>query len=67
MTDTPSDPVTSKVTDTQQPEPPDYYDYADDLDDEDEDDIGEDCGQLPDGTCLLAGTEYCDWECPYGD
>lgn len=24
-----------------------------------------DCGMMPDGTCLLAGTEDCDWECPY--
>jgi len=24
-----------------------------------------DCGLLPDGTCMLAGTEDCDWECPY--
>lgn len=22
-----------------------------------------DCGMMPDGTCLLAGTEECDWEC----
>ncbi len=25
-----------------------------------------DCGMLPDGTCMLAGTEDCDWECPFG-
>jgi len=24
------------------------------------------CGMMPDGTCMLAGTEDCDWECPYG-
>lgn len=24
-----------------------------------------DCGLMPDGTCMLAGTEDCDWECPY--
>lgn len=24
-----------------------------------------DCGMLPDGTCTLAGTEDCDWECPH--
>lgn len=23
-----------------------------------------DCGMLPDGTCMLAGTEECDWDCP---
>ena len=27
---------------------------------------GDDCGRMPDGTCMLAGTEFCDWECPYG-
>jgi hypothetical protein len=25
------------------------------------------CGQLPDGTCMLAGSEYCDFECPFRD
>jgi len=25
-----------------------------------------DCGMLADGTCMLAGTEDCDWECPHG-
>jgi hypothetical protein len=25
----------------------------------------EDCGQLPDGSCTLAGSEYCDFECLY--
>ncbi len=24
------------------------------------------CGMMPDGTCLLAGSEDCDWECPRG-
>ena len=22
-----------------------------------------DCGLQPDGQCMLAGTEYCDWDC----
>lgn len=22
------------------------------------------CGKLPDGSCMLAGTEHCDWDCP---
>lgn len=22
------------------------------------------CGKMEDGTCMLAGTEFCDWECP---
>lgn len=25
----------------------------------------DDCGQNADGECSLAGTEYCDWECPF--
>lgn len=32
---------------------------------ESEDDSLDDCGRLPDGTCMLAGTEHCDWDCPY--
>ncbi len=24
----------------------------------------EDCGRQPDGLCLYAGTEFCDWDCP---
>ena len=23
----------------------------------------DECGLQPDGTCLLAGTEHCDWDC----
>ena len=23
------------------------------------------CGMTSDGYCMLAGTEYCDWECPF--
>lgn len=33
----------------------------DELDDEDD----FDCGMTSDGGCTLAGTEECDWECPY--
>jgi hypothetical protein len=33
-------------------------DYEDDYDEID------DCGMMPDGQCSLAGTEWCDWECP---
>lgn len=38
-------------------------------DDDDEDDFedGAECGQMSDGTCMMAGTEYCDFECPYRD
>ena len=27
--------------------------------------LEEECGRQRDGSCLLAGTEYCDWECPF--
>ena len=42
----------------------DPTDFDDDgLDDEDEEYY--DCGMDRDGGCSLAGTEQCDWECPY--
>lgn len=25
------------------------------------------CSQLPDGSCPAAGSEYCDFECPFRD
>lgn len=28
-----------------------------------EEEFEEECGLMPDGTCLLAGTEHCDWDC----
>lgn len=41
------------------------------LDQQREEDPGEDCGRWRngrlDGYCLLAGTEFCDFECPYRD
>ena len=54
-----------------------WDDYPDDCDDEDyersmqEDDEDEfqeamdNCGQVPGGGCMLVGTEYCDFECPF--
>jgi hypothetical protein len=37
-----------------------------DADDDDAlDSLMEDCGQDASGSCSLAGTEYCDWECPF--
>jgi hypothetical protein len=37
-----------------------------DADDDDAlDDLTENCGRMSDGGCSLAGTEYCDWECPF--
>ena len=36
----------------------DYYD--------DEPDPMDECGYVPgSGVCMLAGTEHCDWECPF--
>lgn len=37
-----------------------------DADDEDTfEDLMSECGQTSEGGCMLAGTEYCDWECPF--
>jgi len=49
----------------------DYGDY-DPYDDYDEggDEFEEalmNCGQLPDGSCTKAGSEECDWECPFSN
>lgn len=42
----------------------DEYDY--DPMQDDEDDAMFDCGFVPGhGVCMKAGTEYCDWECPF--
>lgn len=50
--------------------------FDDDYDDEngyerdewDEDEAAlEECGQWPGGGCQLAGTEFCDFDCPYRD
>lgn len=46
------------------------YDYDEDYGFTDEDaieDLMDECGQMPDGGCSLAGTEYCDFECPFRD
>lgn len=47
--------------------PEDQFDYDDHDDDEDDDmemaDLS--CGELPEGGCSLAGTEHCDWRCPF--
>lgn len=34
---------------------------------DDDEDPDFDCGMMPDGTCMLAGSEDCDWECPHRD
>lgn len=45
---------------------PDDFDDFDD-DEFDEDDPADDCGLMADGQCMLAGSEWCDFECPYRD
>lgn len=51
-----------------------YYDaadFADDYDDDEPDDYdpGSECGRWENGklsgSCVLAGTEFCDFECPH--
>lgn len=44
---------------------------CDEYDDHDEPDDYEDacldeCGMMADGQCTLAGSEWCDWDCPRG-
>lgn len=42
------------------------YEYDDDhVFDYMDDDHSSECGLMPDGTCMLAGTEFCDWDCPH--
>lgn len=42
------------------------HDDGDDFTDGDALDYLEgDCGKQRDGTCLYAGSEQCDWECPF--
>lgn len=48
-------------------DPFDYHD--DDSDAVDEEDPGDECGRWDNGklggTCMLAGTEFCDFDCPH--
>ncbi len=38
----------------------------DDVDDDDAiEHLMDECGQDASGSCSLAGTEYCDWDCPF--
>lgn len=42
--------------------------FEDDDDAEDGDDLLEqECGLMHDGQCAMAGTEHCDFTCPYRD
>lgn len=44
------------------------YPEADDWNDEPDDwDPADECGQTCDGTCMNAGSEWCDFECPLRD
>ncbi|MDE2096538.1 MAG: hypothetical protein KGL39_04770 [Patescibacteria group bacterium] len=50
--------------------PEDFDDYLDDSPDDEDDELAEaefNCGLMPDGTCSLAGTEWCDWDCPFSN
>lgn len=51
-----------------QPEDDDHPHDCTDCDDDDHD-PGEECGRWDNGNlgphCVLAGTEWCDWDCPY--
>jgi uncharacterized protein YggL (DUF469 family) len=31
------------------------------------DELMDECGQDRNGHCSMAGTEYCDWECPFSN
>ena len=47
---------------------PDEWDDSDDLGDERDDSIEralDECGQMADGSCLMVGSEFCDWDCPF--
>ena len=42
-----------------------YYDeYGHEICHEMVDDGWDSCGMMPDGLCMLAGSEWCDWDCP---
>lgn len=43
--------------------------FSDELDESDEeyDWLEQECGLMADGQCGMAGTEHCDFSCPYRD
>jgi len=46
------------------------YERDDDGDFTEEDaleELAQECGKMSDGSCTLAGTEYCDWDCPFSE
>jgi hypothetical protein len=46
---------------------PDWDDSEGKSDTFDEEELDGECGMSLDGGCELAGTEHCDFECPYRD
>jgi hypothetical protein len=60
MTPTPSNPVSAEESKIRPAEDP-HFD--DDYDDEPE--AMDDCGLTSEGYCMLAGSEWCDFECPF--
>lgn len=49
------------------PEDEDFDDHYFGDDDGDDFDPADECRLMEDGQCLLAGSEWCDFECPYRD
>lgn len=45
----------------------DPFFYEMDADDRDDDEDDTDCMMMADGTCMAAGSEWCDFECPMRD
>jgi len=44
-----------------------YHDLEWGSDDEWEEQMITECQMLPDGQCLLAGSEHCEFDCPFRD
>lgn len=52
--------------DSNRDRPDDWEDNDDWSDDDAVDYLMDECGDTGDG-CTMAGTEYCDWECPFSN
>lgn len=60
------DPITeSAVKDVFLPDDDELFDDDDDYDPDSLDDALAECGLGPDGLCGMAGTEFCEFECPF--
>lgn len=55
MADDPKEPAREYIDDHMFDDEDDFIDIEDDF---------EECGMMADGQCMLAGTEFCDWDCP---